>query len=62
METPDTKADEAKKLLRSWLNKSMKVQMTDGRTLIGKLPVLVFNFQHFLKSGQEIKILKLDYL
>ncbi|KAL4221323.1 N(alpha)-acetyltransferase 38 [Mactra antiquata] len=24
-----------KELLRSWLNKSMKIQMTDGRTLIG---------------------------
>lgn len=24
-----------KKLLRSWLNKNMKIQMTDGRTLIG---------------------------
>ncbi|XP_053379233.1 N-alpha-acetyltransferase 38, NatC auxiliary subunit-like isoform X2 [Mercenaria mercenaria] len=32
----DTEGEsQGKKLLRSWLNKSMKIQMTDGRTLIG---------------------------
>ena len=27
---------EGKKKLRSWLNTSMKIKMTDGRTLIGR--------------------------
>ncbi|XP_065935583.1 N-alpha-acetyltransferase 38, NatC auxiliary subunit isoform X1 [Magallana gigas] len=31
----DKDASEGKKKLSSWLNKSMKVKMTDGRTLIG---------------------------
>ncbi|XP_048771921.1 N-alpha-acetyltransferase 38, NatC auxiliary subunit-like [Ostrea edulis] len=31
----DKDAGEGKKKLSSWLNKSMKVRMTDGRTLIG---------------------------
>ncbi|XP_022344822.1 N-alpha-acetyltransferase 38, NatC auxiliary subunit-like [Crassostrea virginica] len=31
----DKNASEGRKKLSSWLNKSMKVQMTDGRTLIG---------------------------
>lgn len=33
----DKDASEGKKKLSSWLNKSMKVKMTDGRTLIGRL-------------------------
>lgn len=35
-ENSSTETENGKKLLRSWLNKSMKVQMTDARTLIGE--------------------------
>lgn len=38
----DKDASEGKKKLSSWLNKSMKVKMTDGRTLIGKLIIFFF--------------------
>ncbi|OWF41264.1 N-alpha-acetyltransferase 38, NatC auxiliary subunit-like [Mizuhopecten yessoensis] len=34
-EEPDSENSEGKKKLERWLNKGMKIQMTDGRTLIG---------------------------
>ncbi|XP_069113951.1 N-alpha-acetyltransferase 38, NatC auxiliary subunit-like [Argopecten irradians] len=34
-EEPDAEKSEGTKKLERWLNKGMKIQMTDGRTLIG---------------------------
>ncbi|XP_060587507.1 N-alpha-acetyltransferase 38-B, NatC auxiliary subunit-like [Ruditapes philippinarum] len=53
---------QGKKLLRSWLNKSMKVQMTDGRTLIGiflctdsERNVILGSCEEYLKPPDQVE-------
>lgn len=48
LQDPPTEKPLGRKQLESWLNKSLKIQMTDGRTLIGIRIFILFGILYHM--------------